>query len=225
MCRSGLIHRYKTSPLTLDAALRVPERTQTLTPEQDAEQRLVTRARHGNRAAFREIVERYEGLVAATVINMLGRGPEAEDVGQQTFIRFYKALDQYRGEGGLAPYLTRIAVNLSLNALDKRKRRRKRFVSREASERIEPAFDGARDLRRFDEEELVHKAIQQLNPTHRSVIVLRLINGYSTRETAEMLDVPVGTVLSRLYRAQEKLRQILAPYLEDDFRSEEDDRP
>ena len=201
----------------MEAVARVPERAQTLTPEQEAEQRLVARARRGDRAAFREIVERYEGLVAATVIGMLGRGPEAEDVGQQTFIRLYKALDQYRGEGGLAPYLTRIAVNLSLNALDKRKRRQKRFVSHDAKERFEPAFDGARDLRRFDEEELVHKAIQQLNPIHRSVVVLRLIDGYSTKETAELLDIPVGTVLSRLYRAQEHLRDLLGPYLEEDY--------
>lgn len=201
----------------MEAVVRVPERTQTLTPEQKAEQRLVARARQGDRAAFREIVERYEGLVAATVIGMLGRGPEAEDVGQQTFIRFYKALDQYRGEGGLAPYLTRIAVNLSLNALDKRMRRRKRFVSHDAREQFEPAFDAARDLRRFNEEELVHKAIQQLNPIHRSVVVLRLIDGYSTKETAELLDIPVGTVLSRLYRAQEQLRDLLGPYLEEDY--------
>ena len=201
----------------MEAVERVSDRTQALTPEQEAEQRLVARARKGDRAAFREIVERYEGLVAATVIGMLGRGPEAEDVGQQTFIRFYKALDQYRGEGGLAPYLTRIAVNLSLNALDKRKRRRKRFVSHDAREWFEPASDGARDLRRFNEEELIHGAIQQLNPIHRSVVVLRLMNGYSTKETAEMLDIPVGTVLSRLYRAQENLRELLGPYMEEDY--------
>lgn len=190
-----------------------------MTDEQAAEQRLVARARAGDRAAFREIVDRYESLVAATVIGMLGRGSEADDVGQRTFIRFYEALDQYRGEGGLAPYLTRIAVNLSLNEIERRKRRRKRFTSRESdiTERYEPAIDGAREAQRFDEVEHVHKAIEQLDPLHRSVVVLRLMNGYSTRETAELLDVPVGTVLSRLYRAQKKLRDLLAPHLEDDY--------
>ena len=190
-----------------------------LTDEQAAEQRLVARARSGDRAAFRELVERYESLVAATVIGMLGRGPEADDVGQKTFIRFYEALDQYRGEGGLAPYLTRIAVNLSLNEIERRKRRRRRFTSRESNDndRHEPSIDGAREMQRFDEIEHVRKAIEELDPPHRSVIVLRLMNGYSTRETAELLDIPVGTVLSRLYRAQKKLRDLLAPHLENDY--------
>lgn len=184
---------------------------------QEAEQRLVRRARSGDRAAFREIVERYEGLVAATVVGMLGRGPEAEDVGQKTFIRLHQALDQYRGEGGLAPYITRIAVNLSLNELEQRKRRRRRFVRHEPNEGLEPVVDGPREARRFDEQELVHQAIQQLDAKFRAVVTLRLIHGYSTRETAAMLGVPLGTVLSRLHRAQEKLREILAPYLEEDY--------
>lgn len=190
-----------------------------VTDEQAAEQQLVARAREGDRAAFREIVERYERLVAATVIGMLGPGPEADDVGQKTFIRFYEALDQYRGEGGVAPYLTRIAVNLSLNEIDRRKRRRRRFTSRDAEDfpAVEPAVDGTRELERFDELERVRRAIQQLDPIHRSVVVLRLMNGYSTKETAQLLDVPVGTVLSRLYRAQKNLRGLLAPYLEDDY--------
>ncbi len=190
------------------------------TQKQRAEQRLVARAREGDRAAFRELVDRYEGLVAATVIGMLGRGSEADDVGQKTFIRFYEALDQYRGEGGVAPYITRIAVNLSLNALDRRKRRRQRFTSRDAGDRsatFEPVVDGERTLRQIDEREWVSKAIQQLNAEHRAVVVLRLINGYSTKETAAMLGIPVGTVLSRLYRAQRNLRDLLSPYLEDDY--------
>lgn len=211
VCHAQLYYRSSRPPLHTI--------TNELTDEQAAEQRLVSRARAGDAAAFRELVERYEGLVAATVIGMLGRCPEADDVGQKTFIRFYEALGQYRGEGGVAPYLTRIAVNLSLNEIDRRKRRRKRFTSRDAVDHsaFEPAVDGARDLQRFDERERVREAIQKLDPIHRSVVVLRMINGYSTKETAELLDVPVGTVLSRLYRAQQRLRELLEPYLEDDY--------
>ena len=204
-------------PTNSNAFYPLPDSPTEVTDEQAAEQRLVSRARDGDRVAFREIVERYEGLVAATVIGMLGRGAEADDVGQKTFIRFYEALDQYRGEGGVAPYLTRIAVNLSLNEIDRRNRRRRRFTSRDEVQHgaFEPAVDGTHE--QFDEREHVHRAIQQLDPIHRSVVVLRLINGYSTKETAELLDVPVGTVLSRLYRAQRHLRDLLAPYLEDDY--------
>lgn len=182
-----------------------------------AEQALVERARAGDHDAFRTLVERYEDLVAATVTGMLGSGPEADDVGQDVFIRFYEALDQYRGDGGLAPYLTRIAVNLSLNALERRKRKRQRLHSRDGdAPPPEPARGGQRDAQAFDRKELVQRALQQLSDKHRTVIVLRIINGYSTRETAELLDVPMGTVLSRLHRAQKNLKSLLAPYLQDD---------
>lgn len=182
-----------------------------------AEQALVDRARRGDHDAFRTLVERYEDLVASTVTGMLGPGPEAEDIGQDTFIKFYEALDQYRGEGGVAPYLTRIAVNLSLNALDRRKRRNQRLTSRDETEYATDADpDGADDIRAFDKHELTHRALQELSAKHRSVVVLRIINGYSTKEAAQMLDVPVGTVLSRLHRAQKKLKDLLAPYVDSD---------
>lgn len=187
------------------------------TAEMEAEQALVDRARRGDHAAFRKLVERYEDLVAATVTGMLGPGPEAEDIGQDVFIKFYEALDQYRGEGGVAPYLTRIAVNLSLNALDRRKRRNKRMTERDL-DRFVPDATGEDPPapQAFDQKELTQRALQELTPKHRSVVVLRIINGYSTKEAARMLDVPIGTVLSRLHRAQKKLKDLLAPYVDTD---------
>lgn len=187
------------------------------TAQMEAEQALVDRARRGDHAAFRELVERYEDLVAATVTGMLGPGPEAEDIGQDVFIKFYEALDQYRGEGGVAPYLTRIAVNLSLNALDRRKRRNKRMTDRDL-DRFVPEAPGEDTPapQAFDQKELTQRALQELTPKHRSVVVLRIINGYSTKEAARMLDVPIGTVLSRLHRAQKKLKDLLAPYVDTD---------
>lgn len=182
------------------------------------EQELVARARKGEQAAFRLLVERYERLVAATVIGMLGPGAEAEDVGQQVFIKLYESLDKYRGTGGLAPYLTRIAVNLSLNALDKRKRWRRRFFSRDEDERAapEPAVGGEPEVVGRERAALVRRAIDALPPKYRSVVVLRMIDGYTTQETADQLGVPLGTVLSRLARAQQRLRDLLGHYLRDE---------
>lgn len=181
-----------------------------------AEQALVSRARLGDQAAFRVLVERYEGLVAATVTGMLGAGAEADDVGQNTFIRFYQSLDQYRGEGGVAPYLTRIAINLSLNALDRRKRRLRTFFSREELPSLsDPIHEGDQELLRIEWQRIIQGALNRLRPKHRAVVVLRLIDGYSTQETADLLDVPVGTVLSRLARAQKQLKNLLEPYLKE----------
>jgi RNA polymerase sigma-70 factor, ECF subfamily len=178
------------------------------------EQDLVAQARRGEREACRLLVERYEDLIAATVTGMLGASAEADDVGQETFVRFFQQLDRYRGDGGVAPYLTRIAVNLSLNALERRRRRRWLFLSRdEAPELPEPETDDGSD---FDRREIVHRALQHLDPNQRAVVVLRLIDGFSTAETAELLDIPIGTVLSRLARAQKKLKKLLEPYLADE---------
>ncbi len=175
-----------------------------------SDERLVAAAREGDEKAFMEIVKRHESRVASTVVGMLGNCPEAEDVGQETFIRFYRALGSFRGESGLGTYLTRIAINLSLNELKRRKKFFTRFVSKPVEDfqdypdRNEPGIP-------FEEKEILDRAMKKLEPEFRTVLVLRLITGYSTEETAKILNLPVGTVLSRLARAQKKLREILAP--------------
>ncbi len=152
--------------------------------------------------------------MAATVISMLGYGPEAEDVGQETFIRFYKTLDKFRGESSPGTYLTRIAVNLSLNELKRRHRHRKFFYSK-SEEKISNLPDTKGSNNHNELKKLVRWGLQKLEPKFRTVLVLRTINGYTSRETAEILDLPIGTVLSRLARGQAKLKKILVPLLWD----------
>lgn len=175
---------------------------------------LLSQSRRGNKRAFGELVNRYQARVASTVIGMLGKGPEADDVGQETFIRFYRALDSFRGDAQIATYLHRIAINLSLNALKKRKRQQNRF-SRPEKELLESMPAHPAPVTQFDDAAVVEKALNQLKPDFRSVVVLRLVEGYSTSETAALLNLPQGTVLSRLARAQRKLRTILGPYFEE----------
>jgi RNA polymerase sigma-70 factor, ECF subfamily len=181
---------------------------------------LIERARDGQAWAFRRLVERYEDRVAATVVGMLGPGGEADDVGQETFIRFYEALDQYRGEAQLGTYLTRIAINQSLKALQRRKRWTDRFWSRDEAPNAalahEPSVDGEDAITSSERSALVHRALGHLSDDHRAVAVLRLLDGYSTRETADILDIPEGTVMSRLYRASSHLETLLAPYIAPD---------
>ena len=190
--------------------------TDTPPPEDGAEQELAARARAGDRQAFRALVERFEHDVAATVVAMLGPGAEVDDVVQEVFIRFYEALPQFRGEAKVSTYLKRIAINRSLDELRRRKRTLARFLSRDdASASVpEPGAEGDDEVDRRERRALVHRAIGSLPPKHRAVVVLRLIEGYSTEETAEMLGVAYGTVLSRLNRARNKLRTVLKPYLE-----------
>ena len=166
---------------------------------------MVNAVRLGDQIAFRKIVLKYERLVAGVIFGMLRNKPDADDVGQEVFIRFYNSIDQFKGESKLSTYLTRIAINLSLNEIGKKKRQH--WISFE--DQVKTNAKSADDIERLEKKELIDKAMKTLEPDFRTVVVLRLVNGYSTKETAQILDIPLGTVLSRLARAQEKLRRVL----------------
>lgn len=173
---------------------------------------LIRLAKKGDQNAFRLLVERYQQQIRTTVLGMLGEVPEADDVSQQVFIRFYQSMEKFRGEAGLGTYLTRIAINLSLNELKRRQRSVKRFLSftkfnREAD--IPDIPDHSESPERMEERDSINQALQSLEPDFRTVALLRLVDGYSVKETAEMLQIPMGTVASRLARAQKKLKEIL----------------
>lgn len=172
-----------------------------------SDEELIETAIAGDQNAFRVLVERYESIVASTVIAMLGSNQEAEDVGQEVFIRFYHALKSYKGEAKLSTYLCRIAINLSLNALKKRKRIFQLFSSKDSEELSSIGMHS--EEKDFEYKELVHMALAKINTEFRAVIVLRSLQGYSVKETAEILKIPSGTVMSRQKRGQEQLKKIL----------------
>jgi RNA polymerase sigma-70 factor (ECF subfamily) len=181
------------------------------TPSDDE---LLVRARAGDHGAFRIIVERYQSEVSRTVVGMLGSSQQVDDVAQEVFIQLFRSLDRFRGESSVSTYLKRIAINRSLDALRQRKRLTSRFLSRDGDETLpEPVADDDSPIERRERNEAVHRAIQALPEKHRAVAVLRLIDECSTEETAKILDLPYGTVLSRLSRAQKKLQTLLAPHM------------
>lgn len=176
--------------------------------DQDDEREFLARLKRADEAAFRAVVERYEGQVAATVTGILGIGPDVDDIGQETFVKFYRSINRFRGESTIGTYLTRIAINLSLNEL----RRRRKIDKLKTPDGPEGGPGVIRENHRPSAEDarvLVRQGLQRLEPKYRTVVVLRLVDGFSTRETAEILDLPHGTVLSRLARGQARLREIL----------------
>jgi RNA polymerase sigma-70 factor (ECF subfamily) len=174
-----------------------------------SDQQLVELSLHGDRMAFSEIVSRYESSVARTVMGILGRIPEADDVGQETFVRFFQSMASFRWESSLSTYLTRIAINLSLNEIKKKKRVVSLFSRRDDEDVETDVPDPVEPHSKRDAKEAVEKALQKLSSEFKSVVVLRMIDGYSTKETAEILQLPLGTVLSRLSRAQMELKKHL----------------
>ncbi len=167
---------------------------------------LIEGIKQGHKAWFSILVDRHQSAIAGIIMGMLGRIPEADDVGQEVFIRFYNAIDQYKGESSLKTYLGRIAINLSLNELARQKKQNSRYSA------IEGALTFASNdniSQREESAEWVEKGLALLDTPFRQVLVLRLIEGYSVKETAEIMDIPLGTVLSRQNSAQKKMKEIL----------------
>ena len=180
--------------------------------QDDTDADLVAATLNGRDDAFAEIVRRYEGLVAATIVGMLGQGDEADEAGQETMIKLFRAMDQFRGEAQLKTYITRIAINTALDALRRRRRNLLRFAAdtltgdSPLSERLAADDDAAAGL---EKKQAVEHALSRLSPDFRSVVVLRLMQGYSTDEVADLLNIPKGTVVSRLSRAKSQLSNLL----------------
>lgn len=163
----------------------------------------------GDKLAFGEIVNRYQNMVARTVKGMLGDSVVSEDIGQEVFIKLYHSLPGFRGESKLSTYIQKMAVNFTINEIRRRKRFLSMFTLKENADMHELDFAGCDEEQKSEARELVDKALMRLDPKFRIIVVMRLLQGYSTRETAEILDLPVGTVLSRLSRAQEQIKNIL----------------
>ncbi|MCB0629582.1 MAG: RNA polymerase sigma factor [Saprospiraceae bacterium] len=174
-----------------------------------SESELIGACREGREYAYRELISRYEERITRTILGMLGPTPAALDTAQETFIRFFQSLDQYRGTAKVSTYLLRIAINLSLNELKRRERKQQKQVDIATDDAWLQVEDATADPGKFETRQLVRQALYLLPPEFRAVVVLRLMDGYSVKEVAAILDLPEGTVCSRLMRGQKKLRAII----------------
>jgi RNA polymerase sigma-70 factor (ECF subfamily) len=170
---------------------------------------LVKASIEGDKLAFGEIVNRYQKMVARTVKGMLGDSVFTEDIGQEVFIKLYHSLSEFRGEAKLSTYIQRIAINLTLNEIKRRKRFFSMFSQKGNSEMYEYEVADFDSEEKREASEIVNKALMRLEPKFRIIVAMRMLQGYSTKETAEILGLPLGTVLSRLSRAQGQLKDIL----------------
>jgi RNA polymerase sigma-70 factor (ECF subfamily) len=176
---------------------------------QFTEEELIKASIGGDKLAFDEIVTRYRRMVARTVKGMLGDNAFAEDIGQEVFIKLYYSLPGFRGTARLSTYIQKIAINLTLNEIKRRKRFFSMFSQKSNDEMYELEITGPDTEERNDASEIVGKALSTLDPKFRIVMVMRMLQGYSTKETSEILGLPLGTVLSRLSRAQDQIKKLL----------------
>jgi len=158
--------------------------------------------RNGNPGAFDDIFELSSSMVFRICVNMLNDYHAAEDIMQEVFLSVYKALPRFREESSFYTWIYRIAVNKSLSALKKKK---ETVIDRDEF----PELDTGEEDDDWKEEDLfvLRKCIQELPASFRSVVVMRDIEGLSYEEIAEIEEIPVGTVRSRLNRAREMLKE------------------
>jgi RNA polymerase sigma-70 factor, ECF subfamily len=175
----------------------------------DGDLELIKDSLNGDKRAFGEIMSRYQKMVARTVKGMLGDSVYAEDIGQEVFVHLYHSLPGFRGDSKLSTYIQKIAVNLTLNEIKRRKRFFSMFSHKPNDEMYEIEIADIDFQDKSEAREIVNKALSEMDPKFRIIVVMRMLQGYSTKETAEILELPMGTVLSRLSRAQEQLKDIL----------------
>ena len=190
--------------------------------EREVDQQLVVRAQHGDQKAFGLLVSKYQRKLARLLSRLIRDPAEVEDVAQETFIKAYRALGSFRGDSAFYTWLYRIGINTAKNYLVSQGRRvptRTGFDSEEAEN-----FEGGELLRDNNTPErlllskeigeTVNAAMETLPDELRTAITLREIEGMSYEDIAKMMDCPIGTVRSRIFRAREAVAEKLRPLLE-----------
>lgn len=176
--------------------------------EHQDDRALVDRYARGVRGAFDEIVDRYEQRVYAVTLRMTGNPDDARDAMQDVFISALRALRAFRGDAQLSTWFHRVAINASLDVLRKRKRHAARPLEDTADrpgDELPPDEAAARASRAVE----VHRALASIGEEHRAVLVLHDLQDLDYAEVAEVLDIPVGTVKSRLHRARAEMARLL----------------
>lgn len=183
----------------------------------DGEQHLIQRARNGDQEAFAALVTEHQRYVYNLALRMLKNEEEALDLTQETFIRAWTALPNFRGQSQFRTWLYRIATNLCYNRLPGLRRSLSDLGNDVIAGLPETnlTFDNpahgleSRELRSY-----LHQAIAELNESYRLLIALRYQNEMSYEEIAGVLNLPLGTVKTGLFRAREQLRRALERYQE-----------
>jgi RNA polymerase sigma-70 factor (ECF subfamily) len=191
-------------------------------PERAIDQKLVEKAQRGDKKAFGMLVEKYQRRLNRLLSRMVRDQSEIEDIVQDSFIKAYRAINNFRGDSAFYTWLYRIGINTAKNHLVKLGKRPKAMNEVDIEE-IEN-FEDAPDLRNHETPESsmmsseivasVNQTIAALPSELREAISLREMDGLSYEEIADLMNCPIGTVRSRIFRAREVIAEKLKPLIE-----------
>lgn len=193
-----------------------------MSTERDIDQALVSRAQAGDKRAFELLVSKYHRKIGRLLSRLIRDQAEIEDVTQEAFIKAYRALPSFRGESAFYTWLYRIAINTAKNYLASQGRRP--MLSTEYEDEDGETLDSAAQLpdHNTPESELMNRqivstvnaAVAALPEDLRTAITLREMEGLSYEDIAEVMNCPIGTVRSRIFRAREAIANQLRPMLD-----------
>ena len=219
---SGLGTRTLPSPSPHRVSSKLAEKNRHAASAASIDRALVERFNAGDESAFVEIMERYRGKIFTVTCGLLRNAADAEEITQDTFIRAHRGLARFRGDSSLATWLHRIATNLSRNRywyFFRRHRQDSLSLDCALSEDNSGTFsDLVADVAQTPAQEaasgefagLIDRCMGQLEPGHREILTLRNVLDHPYAEIARLLNLNVGTVKSRIARARENLRILLA---------------
>ena len=180
----------------------------------------VKRVQRGDTESFEILVRRHQKATFNLIYRLLGDYDEATELAQEVFLSVYKSIHQFRGDANFSTWLYRIAFN---HASTRRKSLNSKLQRDMALDDTEVLVDGALDpaasAERKEIQQCVQRALNSLGPDDAQIIVLRDLQDVPYEDIAETLDIPVGTVKSRLHRARQALKASLAPYFTPDRKS------
>ncbi len=183
--------------------------------------RLISGAKHGDERCFERLVERYMGPAIHVALGYVKNRDDAADLAQEAFYKVFRTLDRFRDGEPFAPWFFKILRNSCLTFLERRKSRRAWSIhgDRDQGEgdyelRDESALCPREHAEMAEIERAFWDALETLSQNHREIILLRHVQDLDYAQIAEVLEIPIGTVMSRLFHARQKLRAVLEPFME-----------
>jgi RNA polymerase sigma-70 factor (ECF subfamily) len=185
-------------------------------PEQSEDSELIHRSQAGDPEAFGELVTKYRAKIYTMLYGMVRNENDAWDLSQEGFLQAWRSIRKFEGRSSFYTWLYSLTVNLAIDSL----RRKGRRVEVELDNAIPCSLPSPRaNYRRTEIRQHINAALARLSPEHRAVIVLKEIEDLQYQEIAEILNLSIGTVMSRLFYGRKKLQSLLKPFYNESYKA------